>query len=272
MRALLVFATLVCVISMVVVCMASAHHVLGFSEHFTGRTFMSDVSASWRTDGIPKIIHQIAPKDRSKWPEAWSVCHKTWKDGLAGHEHRLWSDEEDIDRFVKEKFSDFYPVYASFPNKIQRIDAVRYLILYEYGGIYADMDYCMMKDFTRSAHISKGKGKASVTESPHENEKYQNSLMMSPAKHPFWKLVIREIIDYRAGGGDMANIIASTGPNLIDRVVSRLEGADAGMFNALPSKLFNPSATLRSLDAIKADNPLTKDAFCVHIGTAAWTE
>ena len=32
-------------------------------------------------------------------------------------------------------------VYNSYPYAVQRWDMIRYLILYEYGGIYADLDY-----------------------------------------------------------------------------------------------------------------------------------
>ena len=38
-------------------------------------------------------------------------------------------------------------MYNNYPKTIQRVDTVRYFILYKYGGIYADMDYVVKKNF-----------------------------------------------------------------------------------------------------------------------------
>ena len=40
--------------------------IMKYIEHFS-------------SDGIPKIIHQIAPADVNKWKPEWIECHKTWK-------------------------------------------------------------------------------------------------------------------------------------------------------------------------------------------------
>ena len=37
--------------------------------------------------------------------------------------------------------AEYRDVYNSYPYAVQRWDMIRYLILYEYGGIYADLDY-----------------------------------------------------------------------------------------------------------------------------------
>lgn len=45
-----------------------------------------------------------------------------------------------IDAFMAGH-AEYRDVYNSYPYAVQRWDMIRYLILYEYGGIYADLDY-----------------------------------------------------------------------------------------------------------------------------------
>ena len=60
--------------------------------------------------------------------------------------------------------------------------ATHYLILYKYGGIYADMDYMCFKNFYNILP----KNKISISESPYkENEEIQNALMISPPNNSF---------------------------------------------------------------------------------------
>lgn len=47
---------------------------------------------------------------------------------------------EKIDAFMAGH-AEYRDVYNSYPYAVQRWDMIRYLILYEYGGIYADLDY-----------------------------------------------------------------------------------------------------------------------------------
>jgi len=64
--------------------------------------------------------------------EAWKKFHPTW-------EYKLWTDEDNR-QLIESKFNWFLPIYDSYPYNIQRADAVRYCILYEFGGVYSDLD------------------------------------------------------------------------------------------------------------------------------------
>ena len=59
----------------------------------------------------------------------------------------LWTDE-DNNRFIEEKYPDFLKIYNSYKNKINKIDSVRFFYLYEYGGLYIDLDVLLHKDIT----------------------------------------------------------------------------------------------------------------------------
>lgn len=86
-----------------------------------------------------KIIHQTW-KDKNipystfkkEWIESWTDLNPTW-------EYKLWTDEDMYD-FIATKYSWFLPTFEAYPESIQRVDAFRYFIIYEYGGLYADLD------------------------------------------------------------------------------------------------------------------------------------
>jgi mannosyltransferase OCH1-like enzyme len=189
-------------------------------------------SPTWKTDEIPFLIHQTAPTDPKKWKKAWLECQKSWKEILPQFKYVLWNDEE-INNFIKTKFPGFHSIFLDYPYQIQRADAIRYFILYEYGGIYADMDYMVLKDFTGLIPI----GKASISESPHGNEGLQNALMISPAKHPFWLFAIEELLKYYYSNKTLENVLESTGPQIVVRA-AKIAGPQ--MMHPLPEKQFNP--------------------------------
>jgi|TARA_B110000967_G_C18747034_1_gene490764 mannosyltransferase OCH1-like enzyme len=61
-----------------------------------------------------------------------------------GIQYKLWSRkmvEREID---KKENADYQKLYYEFDQDIMRIDFARYLILYRFGGIYIDLDICMM--------------------------------------------------------------------------------------------------------------------------------
>lgn len=90
---------------------------------------------------IPRIIHQtykVAEIPEGDWATAHGLClnlHRTEN----GWEHMFWTDES-ARNFLEENYSDFLETYDGYPYAIQRVDAMRYFILYHYGGIYIDLD------------------------------------------------------------------------------------------------------------------------------------
>lgn len=47
---------------------------------------------------------------------------------------------DQLDSFVKEHFSWFWLSYQQYPKNIQRCDVIRYMLMYQYGGVYSDLD------------------------------------------------------------------------------------------------------------------------------------
>lgn len=89
---------------------------------------------------MEKIIHQIWINENNLiYPEHWKIGPQKWKETHPNYKYILWDKEKSLS-FVKNKFPDYYETYISLPYVIQRCDMIRYMFLYEYGGIYCDLD------------------------------------------------------------------------------------------------------------------------------------
>jgi len=110
---------------------------------FASASAFANVNANAK-DPFPKIIFQTwknktPPKKMAYWSE-------TWRQYNPDYEYILW-DDQDNRRFVQEEFAWFLPTYDAYDVEIKRADAIRYMFLYKYGGIYADLDFECMKPF-----------------------------------------------------------------------------------------------------------------------------
>jgi mannosyltransferase OCH1-like enzyme len=136
---------------------------------------------------IPKIIHHIAPKNIENHHPVWKICYQSWLKEFPEpeYQHIIWNDEDDIDNLVKYKFPEYWSLYSSFPFHILKIDFSRFCILYEYGGIYADMDIYCYENFYSSLTDKKvfliQENKGITTQN-----RVQNSLMCSIKNSPFF--------------------------------------------------------------------------------------
>jgi mannosyltransferase OCH1-like enzyme len=206
---------------------------------------------------IPRIIHQMAPADPATWEPRWKACQQTWLDairaahvgateGTEGHGpayvYEMWTDER-IEAFMRDRYSHLYEtIYARLPYHIMRIDLARYMILYEFGGMYVDMDYELRKaqslnDVFRYFDAQElGSGRVLLVESPFtDHELCQNSLMVSTVNHPFWIRVVEEIMRRCM---TPHTVLKMTGPSMLsDCVVA----APQSWVTLLPMAVFNPS-------------------------------
>jgi mannosyltransferase OCH1-like enzyme len=185
-----------------------------------------EFSPTWKTDKVAKIIHQTAPADEAKWHPVWVDCQKTWKEKFPDFEYKMWTDE-DMDEFILTKYEWFWPTYKAYDHKIKRIDAARYFIMYEYGGIYADMDYECIENFMEEIPD----GKVSISQDKFTGSwwcgaSHLNALMASPPKHPFWNYTISNLELYKYG----RNPLWVTGPHIVEE--ARMDCPES-MFNSL---------------------------------------
>ncbi|OBT81592.1 hypothetical protein VE02_10047, partial [Pseudogymnoascus sp. 03VT05] len=107
-----------------------------FLDESTQNNSTSDY-ATITTTKIPRIIHQTykTTETPSQWAEAQNSCRSL----NPSYQYFLWTDLSARD-LIRTKYGWFLPTYDSYPYAIQRADALRYFVLWQYGGIYIDLD------------------------------------------------------------------------------------------------------------------------------------
>jgi mannosyltransferase OCH1-like enzyme len=116
---------------------------------------------------------------------------------LKDFKFKLWTDDEN-NFFIKNKYPSFYKIYENYNHYINRVDAVRYFYLYEYGGLYLDLDIIIKKDITKL--LSKNKcclfSQNAINDyfSVKKYKEYIDPMIMySPPKNKFLEKLIKKL-------------------------------------------------------------------------------
>ena len=107
----------------------------------------------------------------------------------------LWTDEENRN-FVSTFYPWFLKTYDELPLNIHRIDAVRYMYLHHYGGVYVDLDFESLRpidEYLKGKQLVLGRMRTW-----HNTEHaIPNAFMASRRNHPFWVEVLNYIHVHR---------------------------------------------------------------------------
>ncbi|RQM05923.1 hypothetical protein DH86_00002585 [Scytalidium sp. 3C] len=139
------------------------------------------------SDLIPPILHHIAlgqDVTNSSWTEARNAClelHPSW-------ESHLWTDEK-ASKFVAEKYPHLKPMWDGYKYPIQRVDALRYMVLQEYGGAVLDMDLHCLRSLGPLRRF------AFVAPAAHPIG-FSNGMMLASKHHPFVRQLVRNLPAY----------------------------------------------------------------------------
>ena len=139
---------------------------------------------------ISKIIHHIAPKDDTTWPDIWKKNQQKWKDHFPNWELKLWK-YTDIDKYMRIKFFWFHRIFRSYSFERQ-YKVFQYFVLYEYGGIYADMNYECTHNFEKDLPL----GKVCILENETDIT-IEQSFIASPSYHIFWEYMWEYLYDIK---------------------------------------------------------------------------
>jgi len=171
---------------------------------------------------VSKILHQswssrtLVPHS-AELTEGWKALHPGWT-------YKLWTDQECED-FVSAVYPEFLAKYKSFPYPIQRFDAVRYLILHTYGGVYLDLDMFPLKALTFLESCTEFvvcKEPAEAAGIHGRDFIVSNAFMASPPQHRFINHLLHDMLTYKSGFKDRNNLILdTTGPFFMSRVYKR---------------------------------------------------
>lgn len=160
----------------------------------------------------------------------------------------MFFDDNDIEKFMKKEYPNYYDFYNNLKYKIQKIDFFRYLAIYTYGGVYLDMDIYLMKSLN---DINKNKCvfAVEILENTDEILRKQNMKKLlanyafyAPKKHPFIKKIIDNIVNKRIKIEEDSNkqkyVFYTTGPVMVTQ--SYIDYKNKHEIELLQPKPFKP--------------------------------
>lgn len=100
-------------------------------------------------DDSVNCIHQVWLQGGEAYKNRPSCVRsvESWKDCNPGWAHRVWSEACIIQAIKTSGEHDLVSMYTSCSPWIGRLDLAKYILLYLYGGIYADMDTTCVRSF-----------------------------------------------------------------------------------------------------------------------------
>ena len=129
---------------------------------------------------IPRILHQMAPKDTTQWHPLWLPCQASMQQHFPDWHYQFW-DDDDLGVLVRDHYPQYWDLYRSFPIHIMQIDFARFCLLHRHGGVYADLDIFCYKNFEEAM------GPGVTVMGGHQGAEFvENSLMSSDAGNDFW--------------------------------------------------------------------------------------
>jgi mannosyltransferase OCH1-like enzyme len=148
---------------------------------------------------IPKIVHQIYwnfKKVGDPMPKSWALssekCRELYEQ--AGWEYRLWG-KGDAYKLINDNFPWLRKKWMLSSN-IEKVDILRYAIMYVYGGMYLDLDTECLKLYpVPEADIILG---GTTLQKSILSMFYgiNNNVLLSKPNHPFWECILHRINTY----------------------------------------------------------------------------
>lgn len=172
---------------------------------------------------VPKILHWVwlnfkDPTVRGEPPENRIPFQESWIKHHPDYEVKVWRDAE-ARELLETHYSWFLPTYDSYPSAIFRADAIRYFILFHYGGLYIDWDYQCFKN-TDELWAYNNKQFWAFYEPPEHAERWINNGLMAATKN---SSVMKVAISYLkpAPGNMFMDVINTTGPGFLSPHANR---------------------------------------------------
>lgn len=142
-----------------------------------------DYNTTFPSPTIPRMIHFIYFADlyhrdgaptlpstsRSRAPELCRKFNPTY-------EIHIWNETE-AHTLIEAEYPWFLPTYAAYTHPIQRVDALKYFVLYHFGGVYMDLDIACRRPLDPLLQFAAWFPEASPLG-------VNNDLMASIPKHP----------------------------------------------------------------------------------------
>lgn len=228
---------------------------------------------------VPQIIHQTWKTDQI--PPQWNKFVESWLHYHPGWQYKLWTNDDGYE-FVRQFYPEFYDTYCGYPYDIQRADAIRYLTVYHYGGIYADLDFECLQSFEGLRDSTEFIIGFEPQAHAHEFEHQQllcNALFLAQPGSLFLKAVIEFLAKDQRVAVEHVDVLRTTGPIMLQTVYEQINKEGV---HAHPSIRFCPFTNgARELSQL-AENTgeadrirqqlVNKGCFAVHHWANSWLE
>ncbi|KAL3857855.1 hypothetical protein ACJMK2_012485 [Sinanodonta woodiana] len=163
-------------------------------------------------DKIDRIIHQswktkMVPMQFKDYIKSFVDNHPSWK-------YMFWTDHS-TRLFINNLYPNLLDLYDNYAHPLNRPDAMRYIVLFHFGGVYSDLD---VKSLRPLDPVIK-KYSCVLGQEPHVHsivytnfyEQASNAFMACRKRHPFMKSVIDNLYQFSF----FAHVLDSTGPRFL---------------------------------------------------------
>ena len=141
-------------------------------------------------DLIPKIFHRTWVNESipAEWVSSFKDCTHQYREWQT----MFWTDKRAHD-FISQYYPSFLIRFDSYKYPIQRADAIRYFVLYHYGGVYMDLDVgCSSSSNFTLEDILKFPAIIPKT----KPIGYSNDFMAAQPRHSFFKNLVMNLEDW----------------------------------------------------------------------------
>lgn len=158
---------------------------------------------SYGKEQIPAIIHHYTPA--SSIPDKFDKAYHSAKGvhlryGEDAYEFKLWNDLS-IENFISKSYPDFLPTFQSYEYDSQRIDAAKYFVLMQYGGIFLDIDVGLERSLDNLRRLDgvTTSLRATLLLRLSSFHTVSDDVLMVAAQHPFMHFVTERLTSGRYG-------------------------------------------------------------------------
>lgn len=210
---------------------------------------------------IPKIIHQIwigdkVPQELLRFQESWQRYHPDW-------EYKLWT-QHDI------PYLNLYnkKLIEEATNPAELSDLLRYEILYQYGGVYIDMDFECLQPLDVLHHAYD----FYIGIQPLDTGLVQLGIGIIGAKpgHPLLKKCIESLEENYNNENLKNTLTAKTGPIHVTKIFKKYAEITGMRDVALPAHYFYPLGSTRV--TLKKEMWMQQGSFGIHHWAKTWNK
>lgn len=229
---------------------------------------------------IPKIIHQVWSSSNKPLPEVFVDLANTWRKFHKDWQYIFWDDKK-MDTFMQRYYPDYMESYNRFAYDVQRWDVIRYLILYQMGGLYVDFDTeCLanIEDLFSSDCCFGTDTKDNIIYASLVKDAYLNNTYIASApKHPFIKSVIDHVFNsvqiYVKGENKLLQVLQSSGALMLSEVYEKYVLKDE--IHIVPAEELSPFSLLEAHAILAGEeknewNERLQKAYAVHYFVGSW--